>query len=235
MSGPATAVGCSSSHFGYKSPGCVRINVQLDKRTVNLDVNLNTTVRDFKKMIGAENIALCFQGEILEDYRLLKDYSMETGSSIFQRSDDVKETPKFCGFGFEFNELSEPKLINFGKNGPTYRTVVPGLNLRGTCENSACAAFEDVIWIPIGMGEFHIEELAFDSNCPLCRKTASKIENLGLWNCKYWVRGHQTQPESKKVDDRDKIACKEKVTTFSDKKALAVWSFLKIITEPLEA
>ena len=101
--------------------------------------------------------------------------------------------------------------IRIQSKAPSYIFVGPGLNLRGTCENKKCEAFNKVIWIQKGMNQFDIGEEVFKANCPICptTDTALKIDNLGFYYCIYTIKGIQSQPQIKHVEKK-KSHCRNK-------------------------
>jgi len=221
--------------MGY--PCDTQIFIVLQGGKITVMVNLKDTVEELKQKIclqqlsPQEKIALSYEGEALEDDRMLISYEIKAGSTLCEIIDGQKETNKIC---FSFNALVDPEFMNFAKTGPDYLTVDRGLNLRGKCKNSACEANNKVVWIQKKMGTFDIGMEVYTSECPSCHKVAEEVDNLGFWDCQYSIEGFQLRPEKKKVDEKNLIAGKEKFTTFKQSGTLADWSFLKITTAPIK-
>lgn len=204
--------------------------------TITLVVNPRDTVKEIKEKIQqsvgflSKNFVLTYQDESLKSDASLVNCEISDGAIIIQGKKGVQEKIK-VSFGFDFNQLQEKEEKDFYKKAPPYRIVDRGLNLKGKCVNKECIANQQVVWIQKGMGTFDIGEQAYISICPICKKTAENVNNLGFWDCIYSVQGFQIE-EKKKVEIMNQIAIKEKFTTFDESKSLAKWSFLRITTQP---
>jgi hypothetical protein len=220
----------------------VEVSIELLSNPITLKISLNKTVEDIKEKIRSETkmdqdekIDLLLEGQTLEDDRTLASYNITEDSVLFQAAKNSAERGNKCiSFGIKFNALEENdiKHVEIAKEGPKHRTIIPGLNLRGICDNKTCKALNQVVWIQKGMGTFDIPVEVYTSNCPSCNQTANKIDNLGFFNCLYSISGFQTQPEKKKVEKNDIVADDKDFTTFDQTKELAHWVKLTITTKP---
>lgn len=74
------------------------------------------------------------------------------------------------------------------KIGPSYRDWRYGLNIRSTCKNRNCDAYNDTIYVQIGYVEnwnlnTHLKDQVL---CPCCRKMV-KPKNFYFFKCKYKI------------------------------------------------
>jgi hypothetical protein len=129
---------------------------------------------------------------------------------------------------FEFNSLKNVRKVDFATSGPSWRYVIPGLNMYGTCNTSVCKAYNDAIWIQKGMGTFNIAKEVKTSKCSLCNKKAKNVTNLGFYGCKYTIEGEKEGGEEVK---KEEIAERERFTTFVNGDNIK-WEYLEVTTKP---
>ncbi|MBA3238297.1 MAG: hypothetical protein H0T62_08140 [Parachlamydiaceae bacterium] len=217
----------------------VEISIELLSHPLTLKVNLKNTIEELKEKMRAEmkasedeKISLLYEGQTMEDDRTLASYKITKDSVIYQASNTKRViTNKSLGFGIEFNALTDTKKLEIIKVGPKYWTVAAGLNFRGTCSTQGCDAFNNVIWIQKGMGTFNVCEEVYMVVCPICKKTADKVDNLGFFNCIYSITGFQVKPDKKKVEKNDLVAEDKDFTTFEQTGILHHWATLTITTK----
>lgn len=218
----------------------IALEIELLTHPIKLKVTLKNTVEELKEKIRAEinadadeKITLRYESQTMEDDRTLASYKITEESVIYQAAKKTEEkSNKAINFGSEFNALTDEKKLKFAKIGPKYMYVTDGLNLRGTCGTKGCEAFNKVIWIQKGMNSFNICEEVYTSECPICKKSAEKIDNLGLFNCIYSIKGFQVAPEKKKMEKNDLVADDIDFTTFEQTGKLNHWASLTITTQP---
>ena len=174
-----------------------------------------------------------FQGstKAIQDAMELQRMHLKNPNLEKYLSSQLKEAnQKFLNHQSAFNQLADSQLIEFGKKAPSYIYVGPGLNLRGICDNKDCDAFNKVIWIKKGVGEFDIGMDIHESKCPVCPMTvaAEKIDNFGFYDCIYSIKGLQDAPIKKEVEKNNLIANNNQLILFTESKASANWSSLKI-------
>ncbi|MBA3238893.1 MAG: hypothetical protein H0T62_11190 [Parachlamydiaceae bacterium] len=230
-----------SERVTSKSNGAeVEISIELTSNSLTLKINLKNTVEELKEKIragiqvnGNEKITLLYEGQTMEDDRTLESYELTKDSVIYQASEKSTERGN-KSFGIKFNKLTNIQLKTFSKDAPDYCFVSDGLNLKGKCadDEKKCKAFDKVIWIKKGMGTFNIPVESCTSVCPICKKTATNIENLGFFNCLYSVDGLQTQPVRKELKQNDIVADNIQFTTFQQTGELGHWVKLDITTKP---
>lgn len=135
--------------------------------------------------------------------------------------------------GVSFNSLEETRSIQFSKEAPSYRRVVQGLNLQGQCQNRVCEAYQKVIYMPMGIGDFNIFHQMRHTTCPACAEEVGdkNIDNLGFWNCRYQIEGSSIQEDSKKPQEINQTATAhaQHYTTFKPGKNV-VWTYLQVTT-----
>lgn len=232
----------SYSTHSHENVPDMDIAIELLNTAVKVAVSLKDTIEQLKEKIRKqtklednESLTLLYEGEILEDDRTLASYDMTKESIIFQYDESSEKRGNKClTFGIRFNTLIDTESLTIIPKGPKYWVVGPGMNLRGTCGTKKCEAFNQVIWIQKGMGTFDIPVETFESICPICKKTAEKIDNLGFYNCLYSIKGYQTQPERQKIEQNDLVADDKKFTSFKQTGELAHWASLKITAKPIK-
>ena len=163
----------------------------LARKTITLEVSLNDTIATIKNKIeDKEQISpvlqrLTFGGKDLENSCTLFSYNIQKESTIhlllhLRGGLDV----------FSFNHMENEKKIAFGE-GPSWRAIIAGLNLCGTCTNKDCVEFGQPVWIPKGIGIFHIDIESLMSECPCCYEITSDINNAGFYGCFFSIEGEK--------------------------------------------
>ena len=157
----------------------------------------------------------------------LRDQSLSTGSCLI-----IAEA--LCGGGFSFapfsfNQLSNTIFKEFSNKAPSWRVVGTGLNLRGRCKKAGCDADGQIIWIRLGLGQFHIRKLISKAQCPNCHSNTKEVDNLGFIGCNYRIEGSLSESESE-IPPIEGKAKKEHLTTFKDNKEKVNWDFIKVTT-----
>ena len=96
----------------------------------------------------------------------------------------------YSGGGIETVDVSKnrTKEVSPGKGGPSYRYASNGLNIRATCKNSSCIAYNEVVYIQIGYVQNwklfdHLEDKVL---CPSCKEMV-KPENYYFKKCFYKI------------------------------------------------
>ncbi len=96
-------------------------------------------------------IKLFFGGIFLMDDKLIKDYGLSQGSTIFL-------SISLLGGLFTFNSIQKKIQKNFKSSGPVYRAVRCGLNLHTICKNRSCLAYNRTVIVQRGFGNFNISK-----------------------------------------------------------------------------
>ena len=96
----------------------------------------------------------------------------------------------YSGGGIETVDVSKnrTKEVSPVKGGPSYRYTSNGLNIRATCKNSSCIAYNAVVYIQIGYVQNwklfdHLEDKVL---CPSCKEMV-KPENYYFKKCFYKI------------------------------------------------
>ena len=92
--------------------------------------------------------------------------------------------------GIETVDISKNKTkeVSPAKNVPSYRYASKGLNIRATCKNNNCIAYNDVVYIQIGYVQNwnlfeHLEDKVV---CPSCKEMVNP-ENYYFKKCCYKI------------------------------------------------
>ena len=128
-------------------------------------------------------------GKILNSQRYLDKQLKElirTDSIVyFTRKQDMH----YSG-GIETVDISKNKTkeVSPGKSGLSYRYASEGLNIRATCKNNNCIAYNDVVYIQIGYVQNwnlfdHLEDKVV---CPSCKEMVNP-ENYYFKKCFYKI------------------------------------------------
>ena len=83
---------------------------------------------------------------------------------------------------------NKTKEVSPAKSAPSYRYSTGGLNIRATCKNDNCIAYNDVVYIQIGYVQNwnlfeHLEDKVV---CPSCKEMVNP-ENYYFWKCNYKI------------------------------------------------
>ena len=141
-------------------------------------VTLDTNVYIFKFGVKILNSQRCLD-------KLLKDV-IETDSIVTFRR---KMEPHYSG-GIETVDISKNKTkeVSPAKSAPSYRYASKGLNIRATCKNNNCIAYNEVVYIQIGYVQNwnlfeHLEDKVV---CPSCKEMVNP-ENYYFKKCFYKI------------------------------------------------
>ncbi|CAF0780638.1 unnamed protein product [Rotaria sordida] len=72
-----------------------------------------------------------------------------------------------------------------------WRLKSNGLNIEGLCKNSHCPAYDQMVIINLGFGEFDFARIILErhNQCPICKNKISPIK-YALHNCRWWYVNH---------------------------------------------
>lgn len=179
------------------------INFKVDDqgKAISVSYDASITIKDFILDYLAKNsnyVSLdpkvhTFKvgGKILNSQRYLdkqlKDVIRTDSIVYFERK---KDTHYSGGSGIETVDISKNKTkeVSPAKSAPSYRYSTGGLNIRATCKNDNCIAYNEVVYIQIGYVQNwnlfeHLEDKVV---CPSCKEMVNP-ENYYFWKCFYKI------------------------------------------------
>ncbi len=168
-----------------------------------------------KKLAVAElaTIHIKYEGYPLDSSFTLNDSGIETGAELTLHLSTHEEKPpekeKITDGALELvhfpsvqpgqnTAIGAPPGQNnevtkkFAKPGeaPRWRVLNGGLNLRAICATKTCQAFQQIVWVQVGMGKFRINEESAEAKCPECKNLFAKdITNFAFYDCTYHFTG----------------------------------------------
>ena len=168
--------------------------------TIIIDCSSFWNIKDLKAMIEKsegfppDQLRLIFAGMQLEDDRMLSDYNILNGSTMFI----YLRISGGCPPGFaNFVDVSSekgPQKIKFSENAPHWRIVSPGLCLEGLCRNKECDAFSHYVIMNMGKNVCYDIGLPNDkTKCPICWKYVKPI-TCAFNDCKFRYVGIKNTP-----------------------------------------
>lgn len=177
----------------------INFKVNDQGKVISVSYDASITIKDFIRDYLAKNsnyVSLdpnvnIFKagGKILNSQRyldkLLKDVIQTDSIVYFTRKQDMHYSS-----GIETVDISKNKTkeVSPAKNVPSYRYANKGLNIRATCKNNNCIAYNDVVYIQIGYVQNwnlfdHLEDKVV---CPSCKEMVNP-ENYYFKKCFYKI------------------------------------------------
>ena len=206
---------------------CIKV---CNGRTFALNVQQNSTIEEVKTKINQqEEIPLYDQRLIfcnveLVDDRALADYNIQHESQLY-----LVLRLKGGGIKIPFNKLNAQIILKFGKGGPEYRTVKPGLSFRTKCKTEGCVANGDVIYVNREFGDFTINREAMTLTCPMCKKLTEPATNCGFYRAQWKFTGYLPSGEKKEIKGE---ATTEDYYTWKEDD-ITDWAHLEAQVDPL--
>jgi hypothetical protein len=173
-------------------------------------VSLDPSVYSFS--VGSKNLIL---PRFLD--KQLKDVIKTDSIVTFRR----KMEPHYSG-GIETVDISKNKTkeVSPGKSGLSYRYASKGLNIRATCKNNNCIAYNDVVYIQIGYVQNwnlfdHLEDKVV---CPSCKEMVNP-ENYYFKKCFYKIDYIKNCDGKMKRDSISGSASSDNYKTFDEEES----------------
>lgn len=126
---------------------------------------------------------------LMDENRTLDECHIKNGDEIIIGITDV-----FGGGPDEFANLSkefirkDEVLSSDSKNVPDWRSVGPGINLYGICEQENCVANGKQVIMHVYSNEFDVIKESFMGICPMCHKHFD-LDTCSFFRCDYKTEG----------------------------------------------
>ncbi len=84
-----------------------------------------------------------------------------------------------------------PTFLNDNHISSPWRLIRKGLNIEGLCENFHCSAYNQMVVINLGFGEFDFARIILErkNKCPICREKIRPTK-YALNKCRWWYVNH---------------------------------------------
>ena len=210
-----------------------RINFKVDDqgKVISVSYDASITIKDFILDFLAKNSnyasldlnVYIFKvgGKILNSPRFLdkqlKDVIKTDSIVTFRRKMELHYSG---GIGTVDVSKNKTKEIIPGKSGPSYKTVSKGLNIRATCKNNNCIAYNDFVFIQIGYVQNwnlfdHLEDKVV---CPSCKEMVNP-ENYYFKKCFYKIDYIKNCDGKMKRDSISGSASSDNYKTFDEEES----------------
>ena len=176
----------------------INFNVFDNYKNINVSYDASITIRDFILDYLAknwDNVSLDTNEFVFKIGAKVLNSRLNVKLGDVIRKDSTvtvhrKKNLSYSGGGIETVDVSKnrTKEVSPGKGGPSYRYASNGLNIRATCKNSSCIAYNEVVYIQIGYVQNwklfdHLEDKVL---CPSCKEMV-KPENYYFKKCFYKI------------------------------------------------
>ena len=162
-----------------------------------LDCQPLEIISDIKKILAIRfmidrDFKLIYNHKPLNDSETLLSNNIKEHSIIYIIYLKNLNGGEFGGSGKLFTDPTKvmPKEIKITTEGPSYRTVIEGMNLFGICKNKNCLAYNKEVIHMFGYGTFDVINGDKENIiCPSCEFPLISIDTCGFWKCKYFYKG----------------------------------------------
>lgn len=85
-----------------------------------------------------------------------------------------------------FNSMITLEHHKFASSAPDWRTIGPGISIKGICKNESCICYDDVVAKTLGYGEFDLRNILENlAKCPVCLSVPNFDNILFYKSCWY--------------------------------------------------
>ena len=178
------------------------INFKVDDegKVISVSYDASITIKDFIRDYLAKNNnyptldAKAYNFNDVDGRNLNSKGYLDKQLKDVIKTDSILRLRRECrlrgGGGIETVDISKNKTkeVSPGKSGPSYRYASKGLNIRATCKNNNCIAYNEVVYIQIGYVQNwnlfeHLEDKVV---CPSCKEMVNP-ENYYFKKCFYKI------------------------------------------------
>ena len=126
--------------YDLNTPGNFR-DIEYDDGSVLLE----TIVKKFNPKLSPKNTNLAIGKRVFLNWEIPIDACLFYGDSVSLFFNLEKRNTIETDFGGDFADLTKGKKFEWNKNAPQYRIASRGLCLEGTCTNSRCEAYGNMV------------------------------------------------------------------------------------------
>lgn len=173
-----------SSFFDHES---INITVEtLTGKSIFINIKRHETIEDLKlKICNVEGIPVDQQRIIYNREQLVNEYSLEA-YNVHNKA-TLHLILRLRGGGPGWSAMEEPKVYQWSNIAPDWRIVKAGLCLEGTCSNSLCKAYGQMVIINMETPVLYMVNMnESKTNCPMCDQFVKPILcgfNRCEWRC----------------------------------------------------
>lgn len=196
--------------------------------SVSLLKHLTTHSENTRSEVGELSVYIDGSQEELNENQTLFEAGITQFSSVLITSKVIGGASNSFPMVDVFND-SAIRIINL-EPAPVWRRIYPGFSLHGTCMSSTCVVAKGTVYWSNRMGVFNYNTAL--KLCPMC-KLNMNVKSYGFYRCFYTIRGINADQATehhipwRRVGDVYQTWCPET-------SGVRNWSFVQIITRPLE-
>lgn len=210
----------------------IQIFVQcLTGKTITIDVEEENTLEVVRRKIqdkigvSSDEHWLLYGATVLNDTCTLAQHHITREATHYLRAR--------LSVGFEFANLQQPREVQLGTLGPSWRALRNGLNFVGPCLSSTCEARLQVVAMKVGMGRCDVARALRQFNhCPECNACVV-ISGCILYACEWEFRGCKIDEETETVVKGIQPASSALLFSGLGSDRRCWWSYLEITAQRL--